>query len=324
MTFLIAVLEAVGRHASLALVAGIGLSLVMPAVSHALSPLFPAIVVGTLMMSFARIDLARAARQWRRPDRLPLALALLMVLWPLALWALAGSLGLPAVLLLPLVLLAASPPLASGASFAFIMGLDAELAVNLVLAGTLVMPLVAPPLVFGVLALGLEVDVWAMFLRLAALIAIAVAAAAAIRRLAGRERIVRRGVMLDGIATLWMIAFLIVIMDGVPALIAAEPGLMALLLAAGAVANLGFPLLVLAAGWPLARRGGEAPAAVATVAMFAGNRNMGLVLTALPAALFTEVGPFVALYQIPIYLTPLVMTPVFRRFIGRGLRAFRV
>lgn len=323
MSTLIGLLEAVGRRAALALVIGVVASLVLPAASRGLAPFFWAIVVGTLTLAFVRIDLARAARQWRRPDLLAVSLAVLMVAFPVAIAVLGPMLGLSLAILLPLVLLASSPPLASAANFAFFMRLDAELAVNIVLSGTLIMPFLAPALVFGVIDLGLDVDAMAIFVRLATTVALAILIAAAIRKAAGRERILRRATMLDGIAALWMILFLIAIMDGVPALAMAEPLRVALLLAVAAAANFCFPLLVLGLGWPFARRGGEAPAAVATLALLAGNRNMGLVLTALPAALYAEMAPFIALYQIPIYLTPFIMTGAYRLYIDAALKGRR-
>ncbi|MFV2091596.1 MAG: hypothetical protein ACC634_00780, partial [Hyphomicrobiales bacterium] len=204
----------------------------------------------------------------------------------------------------------------------FIMGLDGELAVNLVLAGTLIMPFVAPPLIVRILDLGLEVDAWAIFVRLFATVALSMVFAAIIRLAAGRERIVARAEMLDGVAVVWMILFLIAIMDGVPALIVTEPGAVMVMLVAGTAANFGFSFAVLALGFLVPQRREIATAkAISTVAMFAGNRNFGLVLTALPAPLYTEIGPFVALYQVPIYLTPLIMGPVFQRFIAHGAKA---
>ncbi|VAW14782.1 hypothetical protein MNBD_ALPHA09-1533 [hydrothermal vent metagenome] len=317
MTLLIALFEIIGRRAPLALVAGIAFSLLVPSLSAIAGPYLPAFVVGTLTMAIVRIDLARAAAQWRRADRIVLALVLLLVVMPVAVAFAAPAAGLPMALVVMLVLLAASPPLASGANFAFILGLDGELAVNLVLAGTLVMPFVAPPLIFYVLDLGLDVDAWEIFVRLSATVALAVICASVIRVAAGRERIVRRAAMLDGIAVIWMILFLVAIMDGVPALIGSDPGAVAVLLIVGLGANFGFSFAVLAAGLLAPQRRNVASArALATVAMFAGNRNFGLVLTALPAPLYVEIGPFVALYQIPIYLTPLVMGPLFARFIG--------
>ena len=321
MALLIALFEVIGRRASLALVAGIAFSLAVPSLSAITGPFLPAFVVGTLTMAIVRIDLARALGQWRRADRIVLALVFLLVAMPVMVAFVAPAAGLPMALVIMLVLLAASPPLASGANFAFILGLDGELAVNLVLAGTLVMPFVAPPLIFYVLDLGLDVDVWEIFVRLSATIALAVVFASIIRFAAGRERIVRRAVMFDGIAVIWMILFLVAIMDGVPALIGSEPATVVVLAVVGLGANFGFSIVVLAAGLMAPQRRNAASArALATVAMFAGNRNFGLVLTALPAPLYVEIGPFVALYQIPIYLTPLVMGPLFNRFIGASAK----
>lgn len=317
MNVVITILDALGRKAQLALVGGIAFSLVVPALSAMTAPYLPAIVVGTLTMAFARIDLARTLGLWRRPDRIVISLVVLMVVMPVSLAYVLPSFGLPAALSVALILLVAAPPLASGANFAFFIGLDAEFAVNLVLAGTFAMPFVTPFLAFRMLDLGLEVSVFDVFVRLAVTVGLAVVLGASIRILAGRERILRRAKTLDGIAAISMIVFLVAIMDGVPELIVNNGLGAAAMLAAGAAANFGFTLLALMAAMVLPqRRDFKAAKGMATVAMFAGNRNYGLLLTALPMPLYAEVAPFVALYQIPIYLTPLVMGPVFRWFIG--------
>lgn len=57
-----------------------------------------------------------------------------------------------------------------------------------------------------------------------------------------------------------------------------------------------------------AGRAGKARAACAIVA---GNRNMGLFLAALPAAVMEPVLLYLGCYQISIYLTPLLMKPLY-------------
>ena len=47
--------------------------------------------------------------------------------------------------------------------------------------------------------------------------------------------------------------------------------------------------------------------------VIAGNRNMALFLTALPATIIDPILLFIACYQIPMYLTPLVLGKFYRR-----------
>ncbi len=53
----------------------------------------------------------------------------------------------------------------------------------------------------------------------------------------------------------------------------------------------------------------DAPA----LAIIAGNRNLALFLGALPPETAAALLLFIGLYQVPMYLTPLIMAPVIRR-----------
>ena len=310
-------LAGVGQRSAVVLAASVVFALLVPAISRAIAPILPTIIVIILALAFIRIDIGRALVQWRRLDRLALALGLLLVVTPVAVFFLARTLGLSAELVLVLTLVAAGPPLASGTNFAYLLGLDAELAVNLVVAGTLAVPFIAPPLVFGLLGLALEVEVLTVLARLAGVVAAAMAIAFVVRRLVGEQRLAKAGDVQDGIATLVLMVFLVAVMDGMAAMIVRTPGAAAALVAAAGAISIGLPLMI-ALGVFLFRRG-QTPVemrATTTVVMFSGNRNLALFLTALPAPLVAEVTPFVALYQIPIYLTPLVMGPVYRWMAG--------
>jgi arsenite transporter len=71
--------------------------------------------------------------------------------------------------------------------------------------------------------------------------------------------------------------------------------------------------------WPRAGSRGT----VAPLGIVAGNRNIALFLSVLPAALVDELLLFIGLYQIPMYLTPLVMAPFYRWLAGRSPIASR-
>lgn len=311
-------LAGIGQRSAVVLAAAVGFSLVVPQISRMAAPILQYVIVVILALAFIRIDLARALALWRRADRLVVTLLLLLVVTPVAVFFVARGLGLSPELVLMVTLVAAGPPLASGANFAYLLDLDAEWAVNLVVAGTLAVPFLAPPLVFGLLGLALEVEVLSVLGRLAAVVAMAMAIAWGVRRLLGQRRLARSGAVQDGVATLVLIVFLVAVMDGIPQRITAAPGTVAVLLLAAFAINFGLPLII-AAGLLLGRVrfAGTGATTIATVAMFSGNRNLALFLTALPATLVAQVAPFVALYQIPIYLTPLVMGPVYRWIAGR-------
>ena len=66
----------------------------------------------------------------------------------------------------------------------------------------------------------------------------------------------------------------------------------------------------MAAKAALSRQGGA-------IALMAGNRNMALFLAALPAETAGSFFLFLALYQLPIYLSPILAAPLYRRLLPR-------
>ena len=55
------------------------------------------------------------------------------------------------------------------------------------------------------------------------------------------------------------------------------------------------------------------------VGVVAGNRNIALFLAAFPASQMEPLMVLVGCYQIPMFLTPIVMGRFYRRLVGRGL-----
>jgi hypothetical protein len=111
-----------------------------------------------------------------------------------------------------------------------------------------------------------------------------------------------------------MLAFLLPVFDGIGAMVMALPILALACLGLVFGLNFGSQALVFAGGRLLGRFGqferaasGKAmpfPEGTRSVAVVAGNRNLGLYFAALPAdPLFAL---FVAAYQLPLYLTPMV------------------
>ena len=101
-------------------------------------------------------------------------------------------------------------------------------------------------------------------------------------------------------------------MDGVTVFALARPGY-ALLATALAFA---FNLLLQAVGWLAFRREGSVTAL--TAALMCGNCNMGLVLVALSGHATVEMTAFFALAQLPMYMLPVLLEPLYRRARARA------
>lgn len=294
-----------GVRARSALIVGILLCFVVPDLSSLLRPALPFLVPMVLGLAMARIDLAATLRRALRPRRLALLVAICLALMPLCgafYLGFAQLVGLDPALSSALVYLAAAPPIASAGALCFILGFNAALAVELTLAASLLTPLLGPATVALFLPGAAAVAAPDLALRLGLMIAGAGVVAVAIRRGAGPARLARNAGAMDGFGVIALVVFVIPLFDGVPAMILDAPGRAATVLALAVVANTGITLAVRAA---LLRGAGLEAADSGAAGLVAGNRTIAIYLAALPPdPAFTL---FVALYQVPMLLTPAIL-----------------
>jgi BASS family bile acid:Na+ symporter len=288
--------------------AGIFLGLAAQPLAHLLRPALPTLVFLLTIGTMVRIDWPAVATHGRRPVRLAVVALWILILSPAIMAIVARALGLPGGLAQSLVVWAASPPMLSAAAVAYLLGLDAPLALVGTVPAMLLTPLTLPPLVLGLLGLSLHIGLFSFMSRLALFVLGAAAVASVLRRLLGTERVTRRGTEINGVNVLILIAFAIAIMDGVPEIILARPAEIAGYVVAAFGASLGFTLLsaILFAG--LGR------SAAGTIALIGGNRNMAVVWATLGASAPPEMTLFLVAIQLPIYIGPLLTRPLYRRF----------
>ena len=299
-----------GGHATWVLFIGVFLGLALPSLASVARPLLAPAVAVLLTATLVRIDWRVMLDTLRRPGLAAVIVAWLLIGSPLATAAVLALLPLPGPLTTALVLMAAAPPILSAAPIAIILGLDGALALVVGLAATLLTPLTVPPLALALLGLELDLGVVELMTRLAAVVAVAVAAAAVIRRLIGRERLPRVARHLDGAVVAVMLVFAVAIMDGVTATLAARPQVVALWLAAAFIANPALQVAgTLAFAWLGRRR-------ALTVGLVSGNCNMGLLLAAFPPGADPDVVLYFAVAQLPMYMLPALLRPLYRRLVA--------
>jgi len=299
-----------GRHATAVMAAGVLIGLAVPPLATLARPLLVPTLLIPLALALVRLDWA-AAGAWRhRPGAVAAILVFVLGASPLIVWAITrvlAPLGFPDTLSQALVLMAASSPIVSNVAIALILGLDAPLAVVVVLAGTALVPLTLPIAADALVGVSLEMPLAEFMGRLLALVGSAFVAAWMVRRLVPARTLEARRELLDGLAVINLLLFGLAIMDGVTAYAIARPGYVALAIVAAYAFNL---LLQAAAG--LAFRGLGTTRAL-TVALLAGNCNMGLVLVALQGRASFDVTVYFALAQIPMYTLPALLKPVYAR-----------
>lgn len=302
-----------GRHATAVMAAGVLAGLAVPPLATLARPLLVPTLLIPLALALVRLDWA-AAGAWRhRPGVVAALLVFVLGVSPVAVWAITRALapmGFPDTLAQALVLMAASSPIVSNVAIALLLGLDAPLAVVVVLAGTALVPFTLPVAAEALVGVSLEMPLAEFMARLLGLVGGAFAVAWLIRRVVPAPALAARRELLDGLTVLNLLLFGLAIMDGVTAYAIARPGYVALAVAAAYAFN----LLLQAAG-ALAFRGLGTTRSL-TVALLAGNCNMGLVLVALEGRASFDVTVFFALAQIPMYTLPALLRPLYARLAG--------
>jgi predicted Na+-dependent transporter len=299
-------LARIGARAQWVLAGGVVAALVVPGPGTLLAGTLPFWVTLLFGLAMTRIDLPAVARRAIAPRRLARnlgLLALLMGVTPAVFWAVGTALGLDPAHVEAVVYTASGPPLGSSAAFCLILGLDAAFALELTVLGSFLAPFTMPVVARLLLGEAVPIDAPVMTLRLALMIGVATAGALAARHLLGARRIEAHARAFDGVSAITMVLFLFPLFHGMPELIASMPAFAAATLALAIAVNIG----VQAAAFPLCRLAAPRETAGAT-ALIWGNRNAALALASLPPdPLFTL---YVALYQFPMYFTPLVMRPL--------------
>ena len=308
---IVRVLDFMGRRGTLILAAGTFIGLAWPALAAVLRPALTPIIFGGMVVSMLRIDWPRVGLHARSPGT-ALALAWMLGGAPLVMAAMVAVLPLPAPLQTAVLLKSMSAPVLAAVAYAFLLGLDATLALVVAVAATLLIPFTLPPMALLVLGLDLHIAVLPFVLRLVALVGGAMAVAVAIRRVIGKAHLTARGTVVDGANVALYLAFAVAIMDGVAATFATRPGYVLLVTVVSFGANLLLQAAALGLFWRLGR--GRA----ATLAMLSGNRNLAILLAVLGDAADYDVLIYFALGQLPIFLLPVLLGPVYRRITARA------
>jgi len=300
-------------RATVFMAAALAVGLLVPGLSSTLGPILPTVVWTVLFLSLIRIDWAEIAAWRRRSLLVGATLAFVLVLSPLLMWA--GLLAFEATisdgLTTALVMMAASSPYTAIAAVAFILGLDAALALVILVLTTMLMPFVLPLIVIDLLGLDVALDAVGLMQRLAFLVGIAVSLAVIVKRFAGAERLARHAFRIDGLIVVMLVFFGVALMDGVTARLLADPAHVGLILIFAFAANIG----LVAAGAALFWRAGRRTAL--TVGYAAGNGNMAILLAVLPDGAHTDIGLYFALGQFPMFMLPMLLKPLFHRIVAR-------
>ncbi|OKO69221.1 membrane protein [Bradyrhizobium sp. NAS80.1] len=282
---------------------GVLLGLACPALADLARPLMPVTIFVIVLGTLLRIDGHAVVAALRQPSLSVLLPAVVMIACPLAIGLAGHALGLAPELALSIVLAVSAPPSSGTAAVARMLGLDGAVPLVVTVLSMVLAPITVPALAgwFG----GLEISALELALRLMLLIGSAEGIAFLLRRHAAPVLAAHGGVV-DGTIVAALLVFAVATMAGVRIQIAADVPAATLCLALAFACNI------------ILQVGGAAllPGTLAqrlTVGLILGNRNVGLVWSALGAAASPRMALYFAATQFPIYILPRLIETLISR-----------
>ncbi len=305
------ILRLASRHARACLIVGLLAGLALPALAAMLADWLPQMVAALLTITALRIG-HRAALGAVRDLIWGLASVLaLQTVLPLLLlggFMLAGLGQSPAALAVTLA--AAAPALTGSVNLALLMRLDAGRMMQLMVLGTAAFPLTVLPVLAALPQLGPASEIALAALRLLAVILGATGLGFALRHVFLPHPNPRQTEALDGASVLAFSVIVVGLMAALNPVLRSDPW------AVAGWTLLAFALsYLLQAGALLVLRRGPLHPVAGPLAIGAGNRNIALFLVALPADVVAPLMIFIGCWQLPMYLTPVLLPRLYERML---------
>ncbi|MFK7869740.1 MAG: hypothetical protein AB8B58_10920 [Roseobacter sp.] len=297
----------VSDHARLCLIAGLLGGLALPGLAAFMQPWLPEMVGALLCITALRLG-HRAVLGAADNTRVTLiAVLVLQMALPLALFGLGTMLGLGlSPVLLAAVLVTAAPSISGAPNLALLLRQDAGASLRIMAVGTALFPLTVLPLLAMMPQLGSFDAVVLSALRVMLVIAVATAAGFALRHWLLPNARPDQIKWLDGLSVLAFSGIVVGLMAAITPALKTAP--LTVLQWAALAFVLGYGLQVVTYVALKARPQVRGPLAIA-----AGNRNIALFLVALPEQVMAPVMVFIGCWQLPMYLTPILMRRLYVR-----------
>lgn len=295
------------------LIAGLVAGALSPGLALWFRPLIAPLIVGLLFLAVLRLGPEGLVAGMRGLHRAALLAFFLQMALPLAA---AGIFAASGVLAHPLaagtVLVLAAAPITGSPNITLMAGGDPAPALRQLVIGTALLPLTVVPVFMVMPAFGSPQAVMRAAAELLALIALAGGVAVALRRFGIVRGNARSYLAMDGFAALLLGLVVIGLMSAIGPAFASDRTVFFAALAAAFVLNM--PIQLVASLLAAQRQPRAAPA----IGIVAGNRNAALFLSVLPEATIDQLLLFIGCFQIPMYLTPFLLSGWFRRLAARG------
>lgn len=290
------------RHGRVLLIAGLVLGVALPELSNLMRPWLPESVAALLFVSALRVGPRQALGVVTEQKMALFFVAVLQVLLPLCLVCFFLVFGIVGALPLVLILVISASPISGAPNLCVLVGHDPAHALRQLVIGTALLPLTVIPVFWLVPELGAISAVLASATRLLEIIAVSAGIAFFLRAKVFPSPSDEGLRAIDGLSAIAMATIVIGLMSSVgPAIWSDRTGLIFNLFVAFS-AN-----LVLQVGVSLLLRRSRWSEYSVPMGISAGNRNIALFLTALPHEITDPLLLFIGCYQVPMYLTPVVL-----------------
>lgn len=299
-------LRLLAQHGRFVLVIGLVAGLALPQVASAMRPWLGELVLLLLFLNAFRVGLPSAMQVFKHAqETLPIIFTyqLVMPLLCLALFFFFGSAN--SSVAIALVLMLSAPPVTGSPNMSIMLGHPPDHAFRLLLLGTLLLPLTLIPIFWLSPEFGSLITAVKTSLRLGLSICTVVAVAFILRAAFRPQMEMLELQALDGITSITLAIIVIGLMSAVTPALSNEPLQLARWMLVATGANFGMQIL---AYW--GQKSFALSKNISPNALVAGNRNIALFLVATNATQSEEFLMFLGCYQIPMYLTPIIMRPL--------------
>ena len=309
---IIRLLACCGRYGRWVLPLGLVAGVLLPWAAAPMRAAIPACIAVLLFLAVLRLFPNSVAvsegltlREWLVSSGVVLISQLLL---PVLVFSAGYMLGVPSVWLLAATLVSAAPPISGSPNLVMLLRGDGSLAMRWLMLGTALLPLSCIPILYLLYPGQSASTMIQPSLILISLIVGSVVLAIVVLRYSKTKAFEFSSEALDGASAVVLAVMVIGLMSAVH-----KPGTtwlaIAQMLLLAIVINGGLQLL----GVLIAKFLNSTKSSSITQGVVMGNRNIALYLTALPAAQIEPLLLFIACYQVPMYLTPLIGDVFYRR-----------
>ena len=300
--------------------AGLLAGFLLPALAAPMRAAIPYLIAVLLFVAWLRITDSSGTDSngttFLKDRKLISGVLVAQLVLPLVLYFLLSLSGIPVIWCIAAVLVAAAAPVSGGPNIVLLMKGDASLALRWLTVGTMLMPLTSIPVLALLLPGEPKLAVGLAIVKLVLIITIAMFAAIAVHKYGWGKvmKTPRSQEILDGIAAILLASMVIGLMSAVHHPTSTVPVIGKMLLVAITI-NVGLQLLgIVVASLSLSQSLSQSLSkqSVVSIGVLNGNRNIALFLAALPIGVTEPLLLFIACYQIPMYLTPLIGKPLYR------------